>query len=175
MTFYEHLLSRSWAPYLHTWVDWKQEVITFPLWVPGGRLIGYIKYVWGNPKKRNNGAGGRYFTWVADAYKKCYVYGYDSLFGHGPLFIVEGVWDAIRVQVNWYDCLATLTATPTAQTKQWIKFVACGRPVIALADDDAKLGRRWADIQVLPINAHDIGDMSRVAVGEMLNNICKEL
>jgi hypothetical protein len=143
------------------------------------KLIGYQRYDWRADKKRDNGPKGRYFTWVSEPYKKCYAYGYDNLFGHGPLFVTEGIWDAIRVTANWFDCLALLTATPTKQTKQWLRFVASGRPIIAIADSDKKLGTGWADHQIVPNSRHpdfkDISDMPHEKAGEFLNEYSKKI
>jgi hypothetical protein len=170
--FYNHLIDRGWAPYLRSWVDWEHEIVTFPLWVPGGKLIGYQRYIWNADKLRDNNSKGRYFTWVADTHKKCYVYGYDSVFGCGPLFVTEGVWDCVKVHINWFDCVATLTSTPHKQTKQWLRFIAGRRPIVAIADNDGVLGRGWADEVVHINNYKDIGDMPREEAGQLLKEVC---
>lgn len=167
--FREHLKQRGWTPILHSWVDWTSEIVTFPLYSTSGKMIGYQRYDWKAEKTRDNGKP-RYFTYISEAYKGCYVYGLENIFGHGALFVTEGIFDSIRVSLNWFDCLATLTATPTKQTIQWLKMFAVNRPLIAIADEDGKLGRGWADKQYVP-PAHDISDMEHDAAGRWLDTM----
>jgi len=155
---------------LNTWINWQEEIVTFPLLTIDRKMVGYQRYDWKAEKTSKCGRKPRYFTWISEAYKNCCVYGLDNCYGYGPLFAVEGIWDAIRVTMNWFDCVATLTATPTKQTIQWLRMIAGNRPLIALADEDKKLGRSWADKQYVP-PAHDLSDMEHDAAGRWLDSV----
>jgi hypothetical protein len=172
--FYYHLLERGWAPYIQSWIDWDSEVVTFPLWTLDGKLIGYQKYHWKEPKGRFN--KGRYYTRISKPYKNNAVYGLDNCFGHGPLFIVEGIFDALRITGCFRDCLALMCNNPSKQTKQWLKMYAYSRPIIAICDNDkdgaGELLSRSADFSFhVPCAYKDMGELSPDVAMEFINKI----
>jgi hypothetical protein len=115
----------------------------FPLIAPGGRFLGHQRYFWRRPKLRSNDEQGRYISTFLPECKLTACYGWQNCFGYGPLFVTEGIWDAIRVSNCHVDCVALLCNSPSPQLKQYIRMIACGRPVIALIDrDENKEGER---------------------------------
>jgi DNA primase len=174
--FYYHLLKRGWSPYIKSWVDWDQELITFPIYTIDGKMVGYQKYNWKEDKTRDNQA--RYYTYADKAYKNCVVYGLDNCFGYGPVFITEGIWNALRITNCFRDSLAMLCNNPSKQTKQWLKMVYPNRTIVAICDNDeaGKLLGRSADYSfVAPIEYGDINDMSTDECMRFLENITKEI
>jgi hypothetical protein len=91
-------------------------------------------------------------------------YGWQNCRGYGPLFVTEGIWDSIRVNNCYVDCVALLCNSPSRQLKQYIRALACGRPVVALIDRDAnkageKLGRAFG-LAYEPVDGYeDYNDM----------------
>lgn len=140
-----HLKKRGLKPWHRVWVDSQQEVVTFPLWsiesFGQAKLVGYQRYNWRETKIRDN--GGKYFTWVADAYKDRIAYGREHCYGHGPLFVVEGVWDSLSVVNCYFDCVALLTCSPSKNLKAHLRQLAGERPIVGLIDhDNNKAGDR---------------------------------
>lgn len=148
-----HLQIRGLRPWHKGWMDIPNEIVTFPLWdIVSHKLIGYQRYNWRETKIRDN--GGKYFTWVSADYKDRAVYGLDNLFGHGPLFLTEGIWDSLRAGNCYIDCLALLTCSPSKNLKAHLRQLAGERPIIALCDNDEnKAGDRLkaaADMSFYP-------------------------
>jgi hypothetical protein len=158
-----HLAERGLKPWHNCWVDHENELVTFPLWTVDGKLIGYQRYNWRETKIRDNGA--RYFTWLDDAYKQVACYGIDNCCGHSPLFVTEGIWDALRVSNCYVDCLALLSCSPHRQLRQWLRMYAGNRPIIGLCDNDEnKSGNRListVDIHYFPpYNRKDVNALT---------------
>jgi hypothetical protein len=177
-SFYYHLMDRGWRPWLNSFVDWDSEVVTFPLFSHGTahshcpKWIGYQRYRWDQPKVRgNNALNQRYYTYVQTEHKGMAVYGWDNVFGHGPLFICEGIWDALKVTNCWWDCIALTTNQPTKQMVGWLKDVTRGRRVVALMDRGEPY-ERWMRIATEawypPERYNDIGDMPLDEVREFV-------
>lgn len=137
--FCEHIRERGLRPWHKAWVDYDNELVTFPIFF-GDKLAGSQKYNWKDLKKGRDNTG-RYYTYVSDAYKQCICYGMDNCIGYGPIYIVEGIWDSIRLSNCWVDSLAVLCNDPHKQLRQWIKIYAAGRPIIAVCDRDSAGGR----------------------------------
>ena len=136
--FLDHLKERGLRPWHKVYIDLDNELVTFPLYC-GDKWIGYQKYSHKETSKRNN--GGRYFTWVSEAYKQCFVYGTQNCYGFGPLFVCEGVWDAIRLSNCWVDAIAVLCNDPHKQCRWWVRQYANGRPIVVICDRDEAGGR----------------------------------
>lgn len=163
--FHYHLMNRGWRNWLNSWVDFDSEVVVFPLLtVDRSKLIGYQRYRWNEPKIRGNQEHGnqRYFTYVSEAYKGMAIYGWDNCFGHGPLIVTEGIFDALKVTNCWWDCVALLTNQPTKQFKDWFRMVTRGRCVCAVLDQGEPTDRwlQLADYVWYPPSQYkDLGDM----------------
>jgi len=165
--FRKHLDDRGLKPWIKSWIDYDNEVITFPLY-HGGKMVGYQRYNWQADKKHE-----RYYTWITEAYRTTTPYGVDNCFGHGPLFVTEGIWDALRVFACWVDCVALLTCSPHRQLKQWLRMYADRRPIVLLADADGKMGN-WGDYRFLPPDgAKDANELSHERCFEWVTQIKK--
>lgn len=165
--FQLHLEQRGLTPTINVWVDWAGEVLTFPLWGWAGKLVGYQRYRWRGVKTRSNAVDGKYFTWVSDRYKDSGIYGREYLGDYaGPVFIVEGAWNAVRVINCGYSALAMLTGTPPRSIIDHVRLICGNRPLIAICDNDAsqtglKMGK-WTDHYIcsaLPYK--DIGELTQ--------------
>lgn len=160
-----HLQERGLTPTHKCWSTGalpdspNEEHVVFPFIAPGGRYVGHQRYFWRRPKLRSNDEQGRYISTFLPEYKLTAFYGWQRCYGHGPLFVTEGIWDCIRVSNCYVDCIALLCNSPSTQLKQYIKMLACGRPVVALIDRDEnkageKLGRAF-DWWFEPANGYD--------------------
>ena len=168
--FHEHLDDRGLKPWIKSWVDDASEAVTFPLY-HGGIMVGYQRYRWMGDKSPHNKEHGRYYTWISEAYRTVTLYGTDNCCGHGPLFVTEGVWDALRVTACWVDCVALLTCSPHHQLKQWLRMYAGRRPIVLLADSDGKMGE-WGDYRFLPPDgAKDANELSHERCFEWVTKI----
>lgn len=178
--YYYHLFDRGWRPWLNGWVDIDQEILTVPLLTADkSKWIGYQRYRWNTTKRRGNedGRHQRYYTHVQEQYKGMAAYGWDNCFGHGPLFVTEGIFDALKVTNNWWDCIATTTNQPTKQFRQWFNMITGGRRTIAIMDDGEPRQRwlNWCDeAYYTPDPYHDLGDMSIYDVRTYLENLIRE-
>ena len=122
--FIQHLLNRGLNNNILFDIDYDQEIVSFPLFTPWGKRVGYQNYRWNNDKtKHNNEKYGRYYSHISPSYRHCAFFGTDSLRRQGPLFIVEGVWDAVSVLNCGYACLALLGATPSPEMTHYINEV----------------------------------------------------
>ena len=171
-----HLCKRGLKPWHRFWVSVAEQVVTFPLWsFEKHRLIGYQRYNWRETKIRDN--DGKYFTWVNDDYKDRAAYGHENCFGHGPLFIAEGVWDSLSVVNCHFDCLALLTCSPSRNLKAHLRQLAGKRPIVALCDNDAnKAGDRMksaADCFFYPPTGKDVNELPYDVCFEWLTSIRK--
>ena len=163
--FIEHLIVRGLKRWHRCWLTGAlpdtptEEHVVFPLIAPGGRYIGHQRYFWRRPKLRSNDEQGRYITTYLAECKLTGFYGWDNCYNTGPLFVTEGIWDSIRVGNCYVDCLALLCNSPSKQLKQYLRMLACGRPIVALIDRDEnkageKLGRAF-DFAYEPAEGYD--------------------
>ena len=174
MTFHQHITERGWNPQISSWVGWFEEIITFPLWFPTGKLVGYQRYDWKGDKIRSN--EGSYFTWISEQYRPLGLYGFEYLGRRGPLFLTEGIWDCIKVINSGYAGLAILTGTPHKQLKQWLRFVAGNRPIISILDNDLG-GKQLANLADVcyntPVGYKDLGEYPQYYAKEFLDDIAR--
>ena len=151
-SFEKHLNKRAGVfPYhQHTWADYEEELLTFPLWTTTGKLVGYQQYNWNADKLRNNDHKGKYWTYRRKDTLTAWGLDCLDLFSTETLYIVEGVWDAISVINTGRRCLAVLANNPQ-QLKPWLSCLPC--KVVALCDGDKAgkmLGRCADEMVVLP-------------------------
>ncbi len=140
--FEQHLQDRGLSDRYRYWSTGSlpespaEEHVVFPFVAPGGKFVGHQRYFWRHPKLRNNDEQGRYISSFLPAYKLTAFYGWGNCYGHGPLFIAEGIWDSIRVSNCYVDCIAILCHTPSKQLKSYLRMLAGNRPIVALIDRD---------------------------------------
>jgi hypothetical protein len=184
--FEYHLRNRGLKPWHKCWHtgslpdNTREEHVIFPLIAPGGRFIGHQRYFWRRPKLRSNDEQGKYITTYLKEAKLTGIYGWDNCFGCGPLFVTEGIWDSIRVNNCYLDCVALLCNSPSKQMKQYIRMIANGRPIVALIDrDENKAGERLGrafDYSFEPAHGYgDYNDMPHSVCFEHMTNILNSL
>lgn len=167
--FHNHLVVRGLTDDVRCWIDWNNEIVTFPLWHPGGWFVGYQKYSWNLPKLRSN--EGKYYTWITEQYKPLGVWNLSSLSWANEggvensqrVLVTEGIWDAIRCIQCGYNAVAVLGATPNKEYVRWFRMVMQGKECIAILDNDgenrAGLGLTKLCQSSIMVEAHkDIGD-----------------
>ncbi len=183
MSFAQHLQERGLS---HIYKHWstgplpnnpKEEHVVFPLVIPTGKNVGHQRYFWRCPKLRNNGESGRYITTILPEYKYTAFYGWDNCCGFGPLFITEGIWDAIRVSNCWVDCVAILCNSPSKQLRQYLRMIANGRPLVGLLDSDGNSKfESFCDYVFYPVGDHkDFNDMPHDVCFEHITNILSKV
>lgn len=179
--FEQHIADRGYLEGMpNIVVDYDNEVVVFLLYSTTGVFIGYQNYFWKAEKERSN--KGRYFTWLTEEYKPMSVWGWHSLSKFSEqdvLFIVEGMWDAVRVHGAGYACLAVLTATPQKQTIEYIKQNSWRRTKIGLIDNDengAGLGvaKFFEHNSITPKPYKDLGDMPPHIASAYLEGVRRE-
>lgn len=164
MYFKEHLYTRGLRPWHNVWIDHEKELISFPIYTTNKKLIGYQRYNWQESSKRNN--VGRYFTHITPEYRAVGCYGLEHINDYGPIFIVEGIWDCLRVRNCYYNCLAVLTNTPHKQLIWLINNIYYGRQIIVIQDNDKnkagnKLASGFSSAIMVPDGYKDINEMEQ--------------
>lgn len=111
-----HLLSRGMVPQAyHCYLNEDENLVSFFLFDFGGNLTGYQQYRPGAPKTRD-GKGItprdlRYFTRVSDG--KSAVFGWDKVDpSKKTLYVVEGIFDAVKFHCLGLNCIAVLSNDP---------------------------------------------------------------
>lgn len=159
----EHLKARGLLPMHENQVviDEENRTATFMLFSETGKYLGYQAYK-PEGKKTSEGKGFnpkdlRYFTHAVPG--EMPMFGAESLsFQHGVLFVVEGVFDAVKFHALGIPCLAVLGNDPV-RLRSYLR--ATGRCVFGFCDND-KAGLRLASscnfLYVSP--GTDAGDMT---------------
>lgn len=164
-TLVKHLESRGMNTSLYRFFV-GEEVVTFLLYNPHGKLVGYQQYRPGADKKtKNDPREGRYFTYLPREV--------DGFFGleqdvGGPLFIVEGVFKAAKLHSLGYSAVAVLGASPK-RLKSWFRAVSRQRRLFAIGDNDAA-GAGLVKIVGAGIQSpKDLDEMTDEEVMELIN------
>lgn len=127
----QHLSSRYLqAPTIST----TEDAVVFPLWNLSGQLVGYQQYRPFAETKQNpeHPSEAKYFTYLPTT--KITAYGLEFLNYDDPLlFIVEGVFDAVRFHNMGLNCLAVLSCDPK-HLKEWLRLLPFYK--VAVCDDD---------------------------------------
>jgi hypothetical protein len=168
MELEQHLKDRHCDVSLYRPVlDHQEGVVTFYLWNLSGQLIGYQRYRPFAPKSGAPQEEMRYFTklgregereGIVAARYKIGVFGLEAFNRPGPLFIVEGIFDAVRLHNRGLAAIAVLANDPKA-FKSWVSSL--GRTTIAICDNDSagKKLAKIADTSIICWNK-DLGDMT---------------
>lgn len=131
--FNEHLLN-----FFNPAIDEDDGVATFYLWNLSGQLKGYQHYRPNATKeKRNEPKSGRYYTQRPSAKEAVAIGGLETYDWTAPLFVVEGLFDAVRLWNLGWSCIWTC-GLPDPQVQHWIRNQP--KPAIAILDpgvDDA--------------------------------------
>ncbi len=115
-----------------------EGVVTFPLYEFGDRMVGYQDYRPFAPRNSANVREARYFTYLP---KKVFGYfGLNTLDRAGPVYLVEGVFKAVKLHRLGLAAIALMGS----ETKQHMSQLSLmGRPYIGIGDNDPA-GERFA-------------------------------
>lgn len=108
--FLAHLTSRHLDERLNVFIDFVDEVVTFPLYDTSSKLTGILKYNWKGGKKHTDKVQ-KYVPVVPKGNLACY--GLDNLNPQfDTCFLVEGVFDAVRLHSLGHNAVAVLCNNP---------------------------------------------------------------
>lgn len=133
-----HLLDHLSQRYLtesQVWNSDGEAVVQFPLYNLSGQLLGYQQYRPFAETKQNpeHPSEAKYFTYLPTS--KVTAYGLERLNYDDPLlFVVEGVFDAVRFHNMGLNCLAVLSCDPK-HLKEWLRLLPFYK--VAVCDGDA--------------------------------------
>lgn len=146
-------------------IDLEAEVATFLVYNPfNGKLCGYQQYDPAKSKDKRNDEKGRYYLytnkehcfWVAAPIDRS-----------KPLYLVEGIWDAVALIDAGFQAIAVLSNNPKP-LKQYLNLIHDNK--IAVCDNDAagmKLSK-YSDGTSIICTHKDPGDMTREEIINML-------
>lgn len=137
-----------------------EGVATFLLWTPA--LTGFVQYRPGADKKAF-GRAGRYYMRGRGPF------GWESLERPGPIFLVEGIFDACRLHSMGVAALAALSNDPGPSFME--QLYGLGRPIVAVCDGDAagrKLAKYGHDFIECP-SSQDFSDVSEEFAWHVVN------
>lgn len=158
-----HLEERGLTDFFPYWLEEEKETVKFPLYTFGGKLSGYQRYYWLGTKDShsNKDPFGRYYTWIKEDYRHTTCWGLDLLpRDNSPIFIVEGIWDAISIWRGGHSAIAILSC-PHSNSFRWtLRHQFNYRHLISVCDNDenntgldlAKMGDRSI---IVPAEYHD--------------------
>lgn len=151
--FINHLINRNpelWrlgvGESIH--IDYEEEVVTFYLYLLTGELKGYQSYNWkASKEKKNNPKEGRYYS-----HKKhplC-CFGLHTYRTDKPLFLVEGVWEALALHRIDQPAIAILSNS-TKPFRNWLYTLPC-HTVAAVQPDKASRELRWGVDSIMELS-----------------------
>ena len=179
MTIRDHLVSRGLDLTAYdVIIDDVKQLATFLIWNLTGQLVGFQQYNPLGTKSIRNDESVRdqlkYFTFVGiegdrgSDRKRVAVWGLETLCRSGPVFLTEGIFDAVKLHNIGCAALAALSNDP----KHLGSFLqALGRETIAVCDNDPpgrRLARSCHRFLVVPDPYHDLGDMEQHEVERWL-------
>jgi len=166
MNIAQHLLDRhADVSRYSVMIDENEGVATFLLFDLSGAVAGYQQYRPSADKvKKNDPKGGRYFTYKSAG--RHAVFGLESWAWSQPLFIVEGIFDCVRIHNYGYSAIATLSNDPK-QLAEW--FWTINRPIYAICDSGDG-GRKLAKFahRHITCDSEDLGSMTNEQVAKTL-------
>ena len=183
----DHLLSRGMDPEKHKiYIDKKLGVATFPLFNLSGQLVGYQQYNPAGSKKNrtNDKLLSKYYTYTTKTMQtpnshKLAVWGLESLdLRDDILFLVEGIFDAVKIQNAGYPAIAVLANDPKP-IRGWL-YTLGNRKIVSIIDNDEnESGKKLSAIShksyEIQSPYHDVGDMPQDMVGKLIYNIASKV
>lgn len=160
-TFTKHLIRRGLSSKYtnNVFIDRFEEIVTFPLWNCTGQFLGYQKYDWKADKLRNNDNKGKYYTYRRKDWLTFWGLDLIDLSCKEPLYIVEGVWDAVSVNNAGFKCIAVLSNHPK-QLKNLLNCLPCKTVALCDGDDAGKMLSKVTDECISLPKKVDCNDMS---------------
>jgi hypothetical protein len=153
-------------------VDKKSGTATFLLYNLSGQLIGQQRYNPRGIRKSNDPVLARYYTQG----KTFAVWGLETVYDyHSYIFIVEGIFDAIKLHNAGQPAIAVLTNDPQ-NLKSW--FFVMDKRVISILDND-KASQKLKGVSdhffVVPDPYSDLGDMPQNEVDVFVKDILRKV
>lgn len=183
----QHLQDRGVIPYnpdFPVYIDKDKDVAYFPLFNLSGKFVGYQRY---NPKgdkgktswKLDND-DKKYYTYVTKEnpdknISYIALYGLHTLDKRNYVFIVEGIFDAVKF-IKIKEPIIAVLANHPKYLKNFFKVL--NKKVIAIMDNDdagSKLKMLSDYNYIVPHPYKDIGDMTTSNVRSFINNIKKTI
>ena len=169
-TVTQHLRDRHMDTSLYSVaIDEVERVATFMLFDLSGALGGFQQYRPDAGKERkNHPREGRYFTYKTNG--RLPVFGLETWRWSTPLFVVEGIFDCVRIHNLGFAAIATLSNDPKF-LGSWMRSVS--RPIYAICDsgDAGKKLRKFADRYATCPDGLDLGASSDGAVSEIVSSL----
>lgn len=172
MDVMKHLINDRYVnPKLYS-ISIDNETATFLLYNLSGQIVGYQQYRPFAPKSLNNDAkDGRYYTRLTiensnPKSMKFGVFGIETFhFRNDILFLVEGIFDAVRIHNLNLPCVATLTNNPK-QLYNLFYIIGQSRKIISICDNDiaGKKLSLLSDYYKVCYKGKDLGDMTNQEV-----------
>jgi hypothetical protein len=185
----EHLRERGCDPEKYSvLLDEEEMVATFLLYTLTGKMVGFQQY---RPGKEKNVAVAReqfgkdldlrqlrYYTSVRDK-EQCF-FGFEQLdWRNGPIFVVEGIFDAIRLHNIGRNAIAVFGNNPIYLPTY---RRALPHEFIAVCDDDpapenpdqtapGKMLAWYTDRYIVCPTGKDPGDMTDAEIEEFINHV----
>jgi len=167
------------ARYRRVVVDTVRNTATFFLWNPSGQLVGFQQYNPNGSKNcRNDVANSKYFTRVThqENVTAVAVWGleYFDLLEWDFLFVVEGVFDAVKVINAGFPCVAVLGCRGSDSVVSWLKTLSHKKIAIVDKDLAGKHLKKAVDVyHTVPDPFKDLGDMTQSDADEFLAGVVK--
>lgn len=162
-------------------IDEDDRCATFMLYNLSGQLTGYQTYRPDHDKeKHNDPRDGRYYTFRMktshDNGRKdttaIAVFGIETLYYRPDVvFIVEGIFDAVRLHNVSLPAIATLSNDPKHLTG-WLESAFSGRTKVVIPDNDTG-GQRLAKFGDVVINlqpGEDVGSLTDDQIDQLLRD-----
>jgi hypothetical protein len=176
MTILKHLKLRSLdlALYPDAFLSIKEETITFPLWNTTGQMVGYQQYRPNRPKKSKilTLSERRYDTKITrhdGKHVALTAFGLHLLDStKKELFVVEGIFDAVKLHSLGLNCLALLSSD-IGYLKSWL--TSLGYIIIPVCEGD-EAGLKLLSLAtthksfILP-KGKDLGDIKKRKIKKM--------
>ncbi len=169
-TFLQHIRRRGFKEEYcdYVWADLKTKILTFPLWSCTGQLLGYQQYDYRADKLRNNHSKGKYYTYRRKDWLSFWGLEFIDLSSKEPLYIVEGIWDAISVLNVGYRCIAVLSNNPQ-QLKGLLNALPCRTISLCDGDKAGKMLSRVCDESIILPEGKDCNNMTEEELKEIIN------
>lgn len=161
----EHLASRHVRKENYSvYVDEEERVATFLLWNLSGQLVGFQQYRPDSDDKSTTTRKSRYFPFFPGGRG---VFGIETMSYSREIFLVEGIFDAVRLHNEGKTAIAVLCNDPFF-LDDWLWTTQ--RPTIAVCDpgrEGMKLGKHCHEAVYL--SKCDLGDMTDEEVRRLIS------
>lgn len=175
--FHQHLVNRDLSIFIDdVFINYPEQVVTFPLWNLSGRLVGYHTYRPDGPKHDHVKPHlAKYFTFVTkDGTKHSQMtpYGLPELDYSSPIVcLTEGIFDCLTVRRAGFNSLAALTNNPKPLRN--LLFMLPFPIIVGVLDGDSagsKLSKCCTHTITCPPDK-DANDMGRDWVRSQINKV----